>query len=129
MKFLKIAALSVLLITTLYSCKKDKTETPFEIQGKWEGKIGTGSATPDGFFAINVKSNGILERLNNSGAVSATGTWQLAGSTFTGTYTFTSGTVITFSSSLDVANKKLAGNWQNSASETGTWHATKKLGQ
>jgi hypothetical protein len=124
MKFLKSAVVVFILTATFFACKKDDAQPSFSIEGTWTGKIGTGNATPNGQYALNIKPGGGLERINASGAVSASGTWQMAGNTFTGTYTYSSGTVVSFTASINKAARKITGTWQNQ-SEQGTFHATK----
>ncbi len=127
MKFFKNVALAVLLTTVLFSCKKDNEEpAAFTIEGVWQGKLGNGSATPTGFIGLNIKPGGILERTTSTGSVSATGTWQLNGTAFTGTYTFPgSGTIVNVNGILEKEAKKITGSWSNNGNEEGTWYATK----
>lgn len=125
MKFLKSAVLAALLSTVFFACKKDNNEPGFIIEGKWEGKLGNGNATPTGFIGLTIKPGGVLERTISSGSVSATGTWQLNGNSFTGTYTFTSsGTVVNLVGTVDKAKNKISGTWSN-PSEDGQWYVNK----
>jgi len=126
MKIWKIAMmLLVSLAGSFVACKKDNVNPPFVIEGKWDGKLGTAPNTPNSFFGIQIKPGGVLERLNSSGTVTGTGTWQLAGNQFSGTYTFTSGTVVEITGTVDKGSNKVSGNWENSGNEFGTWYASK----
>jgi hypothetical protein len=124
MKSLKIVMIVLCLAGSFAACKKDSVNV-FSIEGKWEGKLGTAPASPNSFFGLNIKPGGVLERLSSSGNVSATGTWQLTGIQFTGTYTFSSGTVVNITGSVDKAQNKLSGTWQNNGNENGEWFASK----
>ncbi len=126
MKVLKSFLLVALFAIVSASCKKENDNPPFIIEGSWEGKLGTGSAQPTSFIGLNLKSNGVLERLGSSGSISATGTWQLTGNNFTGAYTFTDGVSVTLTATTDKANNKLSGTWVNSGNNTGTWYVSKK---
>ena len=125
MKLLQFAAITLLMTATIVSCKKDKDEAPaFVIEGKWTGKLSSGSGTPTGQFAMNIKPGGGFERLGSSGSVLGNGTWQLSGNTFTANYTLTSsGTVLNLTGSLEKATNKLSGSWANDGGGTGQWNA------
>jgi hypothetical protein len=73
---------------------------------------------------LKVKSNGTLERFSN-GVASATGTWTLEGTVFMGTYTYDNGTVVVVDGSVDKAQLKLVGSWENSGGEEGTFYANR----
>ncbi len=76
MKILKSLSMALLLTLVFVACSKDKNDTPpaFSIEGKWFGKIGAGAAIPSGQYALNIKSGGVVERVNSIGNVTATGT-------------------------------------------------------
>ena len=124
MKHVKSMALVLLVVVAGIACKKDNTDTAFNIQGKWSGKIGNNADVPTGQFALNIKPGGGIERINSSGNALGTGTWALTGNNFTATYTLTSGTVVNLTATLDKGQNKLSGNWSN-PSEQGTWTVTK----
>jgi hypothetical protein len=124
MRLVRLVSLALLLVVAGTACKKD-SEPAFVMEGKWEGKLGTGNATPTSFVGLKIKTNGVLERISTNGEVAATGTWQLKGTAFTGMYTFTSGTVVNIKATVDKSKHILTGTWHNSASETGTWYANK----
>jgi hypothetical protein len=74
-----------------------------------------------------MKANGVIERINSSDKVSATGTWLLVGDEFSATYTFTSGsTIVTLEGTVDKQQRKLTGTWENDGDEVGTFYATQK---
>jgi hypothetical protein len=120
MKFIKMAAIAIVLATVFVACSKDKNDAPFVIEGTWKGTTGSG-----GFFGVNLKPGGVLERIYSNGSVGATGTWQLNGKTLTGEYHFVSGTDVTMSATVDTKHNKFSGNWSNDVGETGTMEATK----
>ncbi len=128
MKILKSALVVLMLSAAFVACKKDDVQPQqpaFSIEGTWEGKIASGSAIPYGQYALNIKPGGGLQRVNKSGSVSASGTWQLSGNSFSGNYNYASGTVVTFSATVDKAQKKISGSWQNNGGEQGTFYVTK----
>ncbi|HEX5653510.1 MAG TPA: hypothetical protein VFX58_10575 [Chitinophagaceae bacterium] len=121
MKILRMTFLALVLSSLFMACNKDNDTTPpFSIEGKWTGTTGNG-----GYFGMNIKPGGVLERISSSGSVSATGHWQLNGNALTGDYTFTSGTVVTMQATVDKSQNKLSGTWANNGGEQGTMSATK----
>lgn len=129
MKFLKGLTMTLTLAILFAACSKnndDTTPPPFVIEGKWSGKIGTGAASPSGQYALNIKPNGTVERINGSGTVTASGNWQLNGNSFTATYHYSNGTVVSVNGSVDKVKYKLTGNWENNGGEEGTLYASKE---
>ena len=127
MKHLKGIAMALLLTATLVACKKDSEPAPFTMIGKWVGKIGKGSNTPSGYYALNIKSNGTVERISSNGDVSATGTWALEGEAFTAVYTYPgSGGTVNVDATVEKAQNKLTGYWENTGDEEGTFYATRQ---
>jgi hypothetical protein len=130
MKFIKFFAAGLLMAALFTACSKDKdSSTPpaFNIVGVWEGKLGSGVNIPNGFFGLNVKSGGNLDRISADGEVTGTGTWTLDGTTFKGHYVATSnGVEIDVTATVDKAANKLTGAWENSGDNSGTWYASKK---
>jgi hypothetical protein len=127
MKHLKSIAIAMLLTATFISCKKDSVPPPFTMVGKWVGKIGQGSSAPNGYYALNMKSNGTVERISSNGEVSATGTWSLEGDVFTAVYTYPgSGGTVNVDGTVDKSQKKLTGFWENTGDEEGTFYATRQ---
>ena len=126
MKLFQIAAVALLMTVGFTSCKKDKDDAPaFVTEGKWTGKLSSGSGTPTGQFAMNLKPGGVFERLGSTGSVVGTGTWSLSGTVFIGNYTLTSsGTVIELNGTLEKASNKLTGSWTNDGGGSGLWNAT-----
>lgn len=122
MKILKMAAFALLLSTAFIACSKDKdnTSAPFVLEGTWKGQTGNG-----GFFGLNIKAGGTLERIGSTGSVSATGSWQLVGNTLSGTYDFSNGTHVIMSATVDMKKYKLTGTWSNNGGEQGTMYADK----
>ena len=110
------------------ACSKDKdSPAAFNIAGVWEGKLGSGANIPNGFFGLNIKSGGKLDRVSADGEVTGTGTWTMEGTTFKGHYVATSnGVEIDVTAGVDKAANKLSGTWENSGDNSGTWYANKK---
>lgn len=118
---------AILLTTAFAACSKnnDDTPPPFVMDGLWEGKIGTGSVTPSGQYALKIKPGGIVERVNSSNNVTASGTWQLNGSNFTATYNYSNGTIVSVTGTVDKGKNKLTATWENNGNEEGTLFANK----
>jgi hypothetical protein len=127
MKLLRSFLAVLLLTATLTSCKKDHdTVMPaFNAEGFWSGKLSEGQAPPTGFFVMKLKPGDVLERFNSSGNLTATGTWQLSGNNFSGSYVYQStGTTVTLTGTLSKEAKRIEGTWSNNGGETGIFHAT-----
>lgn len=123
MKFFKTAFLALLVSTAFIACDKDNDLKPsvFSVEGVWKGTTGNG-----GFFGLNIKPGGSLERISSTGEVSATGNWQLTDNTLSGNYHYiASGTDVTFTATIDKAKNELSGTWSNNGGEQGTMSATK----
>ena len=125
MKLVRMVSLALLLVIAGTACKKD-SEPAFIMEGRWEGKLGSGTSTPGSFIGLKIKANGELERFTMNGELAASGTWQLKGTAFTGVYTFTSGTVVSLAGEVNKGEGKISGTWQNSASESGSWYVNKQ---
>lgn len=123
MKILKIAVIALFTSAAFTACKKENvTPAPFTIEGKWEGKTDGG-----GYFGMNIKPGGSLDRLNSSGSIVASGNWQLNGNTLTGNYQFlSSGTDVTFTAAVNKNENTFSGNWSNDGGEQGSMTASKK---
>jgi hypothetical protein len=122
----KFILFSIILVSLGFvSCKKDKDEPAFTITGLWEGKLGTGTEAPDSYFALNLKGNGVVERVNGAGNVSATGTYQVTGDVIEGNYHFSSGTDVDFTATINKSQQKITGSWINDGNETGTFYLNK----
>lgn len=125
MKHLRSVSLALLLMATIVACKKDSEPAAFTIVGKWVGAIGQDANPPSGYYAINIKSNGTIERIDADGDVNATGTWELEGNELTAIYTYPGSTVVFIDATVDKSQNKLTGNWENSGDEEGTFYATR----
>ena len=129
MKHLKILFLFVASTAFFTSCKKEKADiniTPSMVQGMYEG---TGNNAPSSFYSFNVKENGVLEELNNSGMVVGTGTWTISGETFKGKYLTVFPTAsYSVKATFDLTTDKLTGTWGYGDSETdgGKWFMNKE---
>lgn len=108
----------------LMSCKKDKDEKP-SLHGYWVGKYSSSSTTyPTTPYAIILRSNGTARVLANNvdttAGAKAEGTYTIAGSTLTCTYTYIPPGVGTYSLQTDV-NKIftfMEGSWGNGTNTT-----------
>lgn len=127
MKQISIALLLV-LTTAFFSCKKDNKDTKpvFVTEGTYVGKIGSGVQIPNGHFSIQLKSGGLLDRINESGTVSATGTWQRNGSAFTAHYETSNGVKVDLTGTITESQKRIQGNWENNNGVSGSFYATKE---
>jgi hypothetical protein len=125
MKILKIAIIALLTSAALVACKKenvDSVQQPFTIEGKW-----VGTTNGSGYFGMNIKSGGSLDRLNSSGSIVASGNWELKGDSLLGNYQFlSSGTEVIFKALVNRTQNTFSGNWSNSGGEVGTMTASKK---
>lgn len=124
MKILKIAIIALFTSAALVACKKENVESvqPFTIEGKW-----VGTTNGSGYLGMNIKPGGTLDRLNSSGSIVASGSWQLKGDSLSGNYHFlSSGTDVTFSALVNKTQNTFSGNWSNSGGEVGTMTASKK---
>jgi hypothetical protein len=119
MKILKLATIALMISLAFIACKKSD-DKPFVIEGTWEGKLGPS------FIGLNIKPGGTLERVSSNGEVSATGNWQFQENTFTGKYTFLSGTIVNISGTVSKSSNTISGTWKNSGNEQGTWNVSKK---
>src|SRR4029453_6400324 len=111
MKILKIAIIALFTSAALIACKKDNVETAhaFTIEGKW-----VGTTNGAGYFGMDIKPGGTLDRFNSSGTITASGSWELHGDTLSGNYQFlSSGTDVTFSALVNKAQNTFFGIWQN----------------
>lgn len=120
------AALLIITVFVAYSKKSDEKPPPFTMDGVWEGKIGTGAVAPAGQYSLLIKNNGTLERINTSGSLTASGTWELSGRRFTATYNYSNGTIVILTGSVNKEKNKLTATWENNGNEEGILFATKK---
>jgi len=132
MKFLRIASIALILFVTASACSKKSSTTPSSksIEGAWVGKYGFDSEVPHVFYSFNIKANGILEELSETGTVKATGTWEIDNNIFTGKYTNVAPSTSKYSviGAFNSSTGKILGNWGYSSSTTngGTWEMTRK---
>lgn len=126
MKILNGLLMALTLATTLVACSKGDGSPPFSIEGKWEGKIGSGAVAPSGQYALHIKAGGTVERIGSNGSVSASGTWTLNGNSFAATYFYSNGTQVKVEGTIDQAKYKLTADWENNGGEEGTLYANKK---
>lgn len=132
MKLIRIFTAVLIMAATFTACSKDKKDTPeapasVSILGKWEGKLGSGNAIPTGYFGLQIKDNGKIDRISTGGEVSGTGTWTLNNTAFKAEYTADNGVVVKISATFDkLLGKLTGGEWENSVDNGGTWYANKK---
>jgi len=125
MKFIRTTIVALFITGAFVACSKDHDAPAFSIEGSWNGKIGTGAATPSGQYALHIKQGGNLDRIGSTGSVSASGTWTLQGNAFTGTYFYSNGTVVDITGTVDKTTNKITGTWSNNGNETGTFYVNK----
>lgn len=133
MRILTTVFLSVFFIASITSCSKDKDPVSVpttEFAGKYVGKYGTGNNTPSVFFSFNLKQNGTLEELDETGEVIGTGAWSISGNTFHGTshYIFPLTNFFALTANYEASKKKLTGTWGygNNDKDGGKWYMTKQ---
>lgn len=89
MKTIRGFLVALLLTSAMIGCKKDKAAIEQTIAGIYLGKWGDVGGQPHSYFRLQLKSDGKLVRLNESGAVTANGSYTLNGINFEGSYTHT----------------------------------------
>lgn len=131
MKTLKICALTALMFAALLGCKKDDPAPVTEsIAGRWEGKYGNGTKTPDWFWSFEISPGGVIDELNSSGDKIGDGIWTLSGDKFLSTYhnDFPYNATYSLKATYNSSEKTLTGTWgfRNNDSDGGTFKLTKK---
>lgn len=133
MKRLQFLFLFVLCIGLFSACKKDEVEQPVTssgVAGLYEGKYGLGSGSSVVFFSFNLKPDGVLEELDETGAIIGKGIWTITGKNFYGTSNYLPPATNKFAvkATYDATAKKLTGTWGygNNDANGGNWHMTKK---
>lgn len=118
MKILKHFA-SVLLLSTIFlACKKDNNgpstdPNATKFIGKWVGTYGFDSDVSGYFFALNIKSDGVIQELNSSGVAKGEGTWTMQGNTLKGTYKMKFSPFNEYSvlATVNTSTGKIEGSW------------------
>ena len=90
MKVLKAAIVALLFSTTFLACKKDSSSPSSSpsVAGKYVGTYGFDDETPNLFYSLNIRADGVIQEIGeSSGVPTGEGTWQLNGNTLTATYT------------------------------------------
>jgi hypothetical protein len=90
MKTIRVMLAALLLTGSMIACKKDNVAIDKSIAGTYQGKWGDVGGPVHTYFKLQLKSDGKLVRLNESGAVTANGTYTISGIKFEGSYTHTS---------------------------------------
>lgn len=132
MKFLKITMLSCAFVLMLASCSKkssdDSTPVSNSIDGTWSGSSVTESTNTKSFYSFDIKPNGVLNRLDETGAVVSTGVWSMSNNIFEGTYKNANNAKFSVIGSYNKTLAKILGNWGygNSVTNGGTWEMTRK---
>lgn len=119
--------LAILTLTLFASCKKDKTDPVYPIEGLWLGKYGNGTAAPASGYSMVVESGGkitVADGTSISTSSKGYGTWTLTGTVFTATYTYTGGSTFSIKADWSNAGKMTNGTWGSgtSTSGSGTWY-------
>jgi hypothetical protein len=138
MKFTKHFFVTLLFATVVVSssCNKksdDVQQAPTgnqSIAGKWVGAYGFGNNNPAIYYSFNVKADGTIEELSQSGQSEGSGTWKLTGNSFTAKYQWNApfNTVFSVEGTYNSSTKKLTGTWgyDNNATDGGKWEQTKQ---
>jgi hypothetical protein len=125
MKIVKNLMMVLALSSIFVACKKDKDTPAYVVEGTYEGKLGSGVAIPTGFFGLQLKAGGVLNRITSTGDVTGTGTWKLVSNKLTGDYVGTNGIIVSIEATLDQSQGRFSGTWENSVNNDGTFYATK----
>lgn len=120
MKTIVITALSCFVLSSLFSCKKDKVDLP-TIVGLWKGKYSNSlTSYPTNGYAFLFRSNGTVRVYNNTdtisaGTLKAEGTYSVTNSIVTTTYSYISPGSGTYSTKASVDSKFTfqEGTWGN----------------
>ncbi len=113
-------------------CSKSDTAIATSVEGKWVGNSTSGIGGPVYYLALNFKTAGVVTvEANNSAAPDlASGTWSLVGDSVRATFTYTAGTMSTFSLAGKYSSNSnvMTGTIGNGASSsgTGTFSVTKQ---
>ena len=128
MRILKTAVITLFVSAAFAACSKDdvKNTSSFKMEGVWDGKIGQNTDVPSGQYKLNIKPGGTIERISSNGSVSASGSWNLNGNTFTAIYFYSNGTVVDVNGTLDKSQNKLNADWSNNGGEEGTLYVIKQ---
>ncbi|MFT3682615.1 MAG: hypothetical protein QM791_20330 [Ferruginibacter sp.] len=139
MKNLKMMLLFIAFSTAVVSCKKDEVpstpSTPDSgsnpVAGRWIGKFGFETESPDTYYSFSLKSNGTMEELNSSNEKIGEGTWTLVGTVFTAKHHYTGGNGTSFTdvATYNAQTKTFSnGTWgySNNTSNGGKWFMSKQ---
>jgi hypothetical protein len=118
--------LPILFATLFVSCKKDKIDPVYPVEGLWVGKYGNGTTTPGSGYSMVVEAGGkitVADGISISTSSKGTGTWTLTGTEFTATYTYTGGSTFSIKADWSNSGKMTNGTWGNgtNTSGSGTW--------
>jgi hypothetical protein len=128
MKVSNFLLFTALTVIGLASCKKDKADPQYSIEGRWVGTYLNEASGNSFFYSFNIKPGGVIEELNSSGQKIGQGTWELEHDILTAGYTWTSGSKYSIIAAFYKKEGKLLGDWGygNSATNGGTWQMTKE---
>ncbi|MBC7904683.1 MAG: hypothetical protein H7Y27_14760 [Gemmatimonadaceae bacterium] len=122
MKILKQVVAIFFITVLLFACNKSSDgpapADPASIAGVWTGKYGNDNSSPNIFFSLHFKAGGVIEELDQSGAVIGTGTWKVENNIITGTYKWPSQTKFNIIGTYNSQLKKILGNWGYGNSNT-----------
>src|SRR5918993_3972152 len=132
MKSLKFTIVSFVFALTVAACSKsskdDTPPAPTSLDGIWIGKYVTDADKSTAFYSFDIKPNGVLNRLDESGAIVGTGIWSIDNNIFQGTYKNASNAKFSVLGSYNKGVAKILGNWgyNNSVTNGGTWEMARK---
>lgn len=127
MKIFSVFAVLMFTAATLVSCKKEKSEP--SIVGTWVGKFAEANDPPQYHYAFNMLSNGTLQRIDQNGNITGTGTWELNGIDFKATYVYENGNYLFSLAGLYTDfNGEIIGTWGfgDSVANGGTYFLQKQ---
>ena len=115
------AAFSLVLVAGLATGCGDTEPSGPDIEGKWVGTYGNGTADDTFNFTLFINDNGSLGVIDGLGDTpDGTGTWELTGNVVTGTYTYDGGgSTYSLSGTVSGNDDHLEGTWGNGAETSG----------
>lgn len=126
---MKGVLMALLVAMSFVACKKDDAKPAVSIEGKWVGKYGTGENPPSSFYSFNFKADGTIQELDQSGAVTGEGEWELDNNILYATYSTLPPNVkvYTIIGAFNAGQGKILGNWgyDDSATNGGLWEMNK----
>ncbi len=93
--------------------------------GRWTGTYGNGESADTDFYSFQLNADGSMQVYGQKGGVSANGKYTFTNNVITGSYTYSNGTVFSFTGTA--INNTMTGTWgsDKSVNGGGKWKMTK----